>query len=74
MSRKTIADAIKDKMTGEGYEFVGQTSGQYSLRQGSNLTRKLEQLGLTPDQVEVELGAKEQHRTEGHQLLIFRKP
>lgn len=70
---KTIAQRIAEEMESEGYELAGKTSGWFSTRKGSNLSRKLEQLDLTIEEVEVRTGAKKQHQTEGTDLLIFKK-
>lgn len=69
--KQTIAQSIVQEMEGEGHELVGKTSGWLSFRKGSNLSRKLDQLGLDAEQVEVRTGAKKQHKTEGTELLIF---
>lgn len=70
----TIAARIVASKTAQGFEFVGMTSGWYSFKPTSNLGRFLAERGLTPDQVEVECGARKQRRTEGTQLLVFRVP
>jgi hypothetical protein len=72
--KKTIAQTRIEKMTANGYKFVGRTSGLYSFRKGSNLSRKLESLGLTESNVDVRTGARAgQRRNDGYELLIFVK-
>lgn len=75
MAKQTIAQKITEELEKDGFELVGRTSGWFSLRKGSNLSRKLDQLGLDyeSDAVQVRAGAKKQHRTEGTDLLIFEK-
>ncbi len=73
MATKTIAQRIEDEMTAKGYTLIGRTSGWYSTRPDSNLGRTLAQLGVTADEVEIRCGAKKQRKTEGTDLLIFRK-
>lgn len=72
MKRATIASRIIDQKIAQGFEYIGMTSGWYSFRKGSNLRSFLDRHGLTPDDVDVELGARGQRRTEGTQLLVFR--
>lgn len=74
MARATIASRIIEQKTAEGLTYVGMTGGWYSFRKGSNLRRFLDAHNLTPDEVDVELGARRQHATEGTQLLVFRVP
>jgi hypothetical protein len=69
--KKTIAQTRIDEMTAKGYKLAGRTTGLYSFRKGSNLSRTLESLGLTQADVEVLTGAHLQRGTEGWQLLIF---
>ena len=73
MPRKTIAQKIEADMTAQGYTLIGKTSGWYSTRPNSNLSRKLEQLGVSADEIEIRQGAKHRYATEGTDLLIFRK-
>jgi len=72
--KKTIAQTIIDEMEKECYEYVGAASGTYSFRKGSNLSKALEFFGLTKDDVVVKTGARAgKHKTEGYELLIFKK-
>lgn len=72
--RKTMAQQVTDEMTEKGFEKVGQTSGWCSFRKGSNLSRKLEQLSLTKDDVEVRTAARAgKNLNDGWQLLIFKE-
>ena len=73
MATKTIAQTIENEMTAKGYTLIGKTSGQYSTKPNSNLGRKLAQLGVTADEVVIRYGAKKHYKTEGTDLLIFRK-
>ena len=72
-SPKTIAGKKIAEMEAQGYEYKGYTTGWTTFRKGSNLSHKLEQLGLTEAEVEIRNGAKLQHATEGSQILIFVK-
>jgi len=70
--KKTIAQNRIMEMAEKGYKLVGKTSGTYSFRKGSNLARRLEELGLTEDTCEVRTGARAgKQKTEGYELLIF---
>jgi hypothetical protein len=72
--KKTIAQTKIEEMTAKGYKLAGRTSGLCSFRRGSNLSRKLESLGLTEAEVDVLTGARAgQHANDGYQLLIFVK-
>ncbi len=72
--RQTIAQTIIDEMSSKGYTLRGKTRGLFSYRNGSNLARELERLGLTKDSVEVRAGARAgQNRNDGYELLIFGK-
>lgn len=71
--KKTIAETIKDEMTGQGYTLVGKTSGWNTARKGSNLQKLLAALGLGRDEVTVRQGAKKQRQTEGTDLFVFKK-
>jgi hypothetical protein len=72
--KKTIAQTKIDEMTSKGYKLIGKTSGLFSYRKGSNLSRKLESLGLTKSEVEVRTGARAGKRlNDGYELLIFSK-
>lgn len=74
MARKTIAQQVIEERTNEGQELLGRTKGTYSFRKGSNLSRKLEQMGLTEDQVDVRPGARAgRNKNDGYELLIFSK-
>lgn len=72
-SPNTMAGKAIAEMTAKGYEYKGYTTGLYSFRKGSNLSKQLESLGLTESQVEVRTGAHLWRGTEGWQLLIFVK-
>lgn len=70
--RKTIAQTVTEQREADGQEFLGQTSGRYSFRKGSNLARKLEELGLNEQDVDVRIGARAgRNKNDGYQLLIF---
>ncbi len=71
MARKTIAQTIIEEQEAEGKTYLGATSGWLSFRKGSNLSRKLDALGLTENDVDVYQGAKKRHQSEGAALLIF---
>jgi hypothetical protein len=72
--RETMAQKVIDEMRIKGFRLVGQTSGQFSFRKGSNLSQALECLGLTEYEVKVRTGARAgKNATEGYQLLIFVK-
>lgn len=72
--KKTIAQTRIEEMTAKGYKLAGRTSGFYSFRKGSNLSRKLESLGLTEAQVDVRTAARAgKHLNDGYELLIFVK-
>lgn len=70
---KTKAQQITEDMQAQGYRLAGKTSGWLSFRKGSNLAGLIEVLGLTESEVIVKCGAKEQHATEGTELLVFVK-
>jgi hypothetical protein len=83
--RKTIAQNRIEQMQARGYRYLGMTSGQPTIRKGSNLYTKLIHLGLTLDNVAIDptesgvsnapvvvrYGAHRQRGTEGWELLIF---
>ena len=72
--KKTIAQTVTAEMEAKGFRLIGQTSGTYTFRKGSNLARKLEQLGLTEEQVDVRTGARAgKNANDGYELLIFTK-
>lgn len=72
--RQTIAQGVISEMQAKGYTLLGETSGTYSFRKGSNLHRYLEHLGVTQEQVEVRTGARAgKNMNDGYQLLVFRK-
>jgi hypothetical protein len=72
--KQTIAESRIEEMAEQGYRLVGRTSGTFSLRKGSNLSRKLEDLKLSPDNVVIRSGARAgKNLTEGYELLIFSK-
>jgi len=72
--KKTIAQTVTEEMAAKGFRLAGKTSGTYTFRKGSNLARKLEQLGLTEEQVDVRTGARAgKNMNDGYELLIFVK-
>lgn len=71
--KKTIAQQRIEEMESQGYKLAGRTSGQPSMRKGSNLSKAIEALGLTPDAVIVKQGAHKQRGADGWELLIFTK-
>lgn len=72
--KTTIAQGIKNEMTATGHEFIGQTSGTYSFRKGSNLSRYLAHIGKTEEEVVVKAGARAgKNANDGYQLLVFSK-
>lgn len=72
MAQKTMAQQVIEERQAEGQMLLGRTTGLYSFRKGSNLSQKLNELGLTESQVDVRTGARAgQHRNDGYQLLIF---
>ena len=74
MTRKTIAQKVIEEREAKGQELLGATRGLYSFRKGSNLSRALEDLNLTEDQVDVRTGALAgRFANDGWQLLIFSK-
>jgi hypothetical protein len=74
MTRKTIAQRVIEERQENGQELLGQTRGLCSFRKGSNLSRKLEELGLTENEVDVRTAARAgQFANDGWQLLIFSK-
>lgn len=71
--RKTIAQKVTEEMQEKGYTLIGQTRGWYSFRRNSNLYRKLQEMGLTEDDVEVRTAARAgKNKNDGYQLLIFK--
>jgi hypothetical protein len=74
MARKTIAQSVIEERQAAGQVLLGRTSGTYSFRKGSNLSQRLEALGLTEDEVDVRTGARAgKHQNDGYELLIFSK-
>lgn len=74
MARKTIAQQIIEEQQAQGKQLLGRTSGTYSFRKGSNLSRRLDLLGLTENDVDVRTAARAgRHQNDGYQLLIFSK-
>ena len=72
--RKTIAQKVIEERQAAGQELLGQTQGLPSFRKNSNLYRKLVELGLTEDNVDVRTGARAgKNKNDGYQLLIFSK-
>lgn len=71
---KTMAQKIIEERKMNGQSLLGQTSGTYTFRKGSNLARKLDELGLTETDVDVRTGARAgRFYNDGYQLLIFSK-
>lgn len=71
---QTIAQKVTAEMEAKGYTLLGQTSGTYSFRKGSNLSRYLERLGKTENEVEVRTAARAgKNANDGYQLLVFAK-
>lgn len=74
MTRKTMAQKVTEERQANGQTLLGQTSGLYSFRKNSNLYRKLVELGLTENDVDVRTGARAgRNANDGYQLLIFSK-
>lgn len=72
--RETIAQRIIRERTEAGQKLLGQTRGTYSFRKGSNLARKLIDLGLTEADVDVRTAARAgKNKNDGYELLIFSK-
>lgn len=72
--RQTIAQKITVEMETAGHKFLGKTSGTYSFRKGSNLSRYLDRLGKTENEVIVKAAARAgKHMNDGYQLLVFSK-
>ena len=72
--KQTIAQTKIAEMTAKGYRLIGKTQGTFSFAKGSNLSRKLESLGLTKNDVEVVAGARAgRYQNDGYELLIFSK-
>lgn len=72
--KTTIAQTIKSEMEGKGHKFLGQTSGTFTFRKGSNLNRYLSHLSLLEADVIVRAGARAgKHANDGYQLLVFTK-
>lgn len=72
--RTTIAQSIKNEMETAGHTFVGQTSGTFSFRKGSNLSRYLAHISKTEEEVVVKAGARAgKNANDGYQLLVFSK-
>jgi len=71
---QTIAQKITAEMEAKGHTLLGQTSGTYSFRKGSNLNRYLTRLGKTENEVEVRTAARAgKNANDGYQLLVFSK-
>lgn len=72
---KTIAQRKIEERQANGQKLLAQTSGTLSFRKGSNLSRKLAELGLTENDVDVRTGARAgQYWNDGYELLIFSLP
>ncbi len=70
----TIAQKVTAEMEEKGHKLLGQTSGTYSFRKGSNLSRYLARIGKTEDDVIVETAARAgKNKNDGYQLLVFSK-
>lgn len=71
---QTIAQKITEEMESTGHKKLGQTSGTFTFRKGSNLSRYLARLDKTENEVIVKAGARAgKHLNDGHQLLVFSK-
>jgi hypothetical protein len=71
---QTIAQKLTAEMEAAGHKLLGQTSGTYSFRKGSNLSRYLDRLGKTEEEVIVKAGARAgRNANDGYQLLVFSK-
>lgn len=71
---QTIAQKITAEMEAAGHKLLGQTSGTYSFRKGSNLSRYLAHIGKAEEEVVVKAGARAgKHLNDGYQLLVFSK-
>jgi hypothetical protein len=71
--RVTKAQYQINKMEKDGYKLVGQTSGLYTFRKGSNLYKEITRLGYKPEDIVVETGAHKWQGSAGWELLIFVK-
>lgn len=72
---QTIAQKITVEMETTGHKLLGQTSGTFTFRKGSNLSKCLERLGVTGSDVVVKAAARAgKNRNDGYQLLVFGKP
>lgn len=70
----TIAQRVTEERQVNDQKLLGQTSGTYSFRKGSNLAHKLAELGLTENDVDVRTAARAgRNKNDGYQLLIFSK-
>lgn len=70
----TMAQELIKAQESQGKKLLGQTSGAYSFHKSSNLYRKLTELGVTEDQVDVYTAARSgRNKNDGYQLLIFSK-
>jgi len=71
---QTIAQKITAEMEAEGHKLIGRTSGTFSFRKGSNLSRYLVHIGKTEDDVIVKAGARAgKNANDGYELLVFSK-
>lgn len=71
---QTIAQKITAEMEAQGHTKIGQTSGTFSFRKGSNLSLYLDHIGKTEDEVIVKAGARAgKNMNDGYQLLVFSK-
>lgn len=72
--RTTIAQTIKTELESKGHKFLGQTSGTFTFRKGSNLSRYLSHLSLSETDVIVKAAARAgKNANDGYQLLVFAK-
>lgn len=74
MARKTISQTVIEEREANGQTLLGRTRGTVSFRKGSNLSRKLEELNLTENDVDVHTGARAgRNANDGYEILIFTK-
>lgn len=72
--KKTIGQTITEEMEAKGHKKLGQTSGTFTFRKGSNLSRYLDHIGKSEDEVIVKAGARAgKNRNDGYHLLVFKK-
>lgn len=70
----TIKQKIELEMQEAGYRLLGMTTGTFTFRKNSNLSKYLIRLGKTESQVVVKAGARAGRMwNDGHQLLVFER-